>query len=278
MIRFGPRDRLLDGGDWHIGLRKVDFPPFFGPEHRHRGFHELLLGLRGRTANTVRGEACDLGAGDLVFVAEHDSHRMQAQDSSWCNIAFSCSLLGWADEALAAGGRITGLAQAARPARVRLPPAQLVELERRLRALSSVAQGGREPRFLVVLLDLLNELALSIPADAQDGPPDWLADLVAAFSALPPEQWSRRRLLAMSGRSSEHLCRSMRAALRSSPTELINRLRLERAASLLRQEAVPVIGIALAAGFASLNHFYVRFRRHFGCAPRDYRRRHRQAL
>jgi len=61
--------------------------------------------------------------------------------------------------------------------------------------------------------------------------------------------------------------------LGTSPMEDLIRARLQRARALLTDERLSVREVADRTGFGSVCHFARLFRKHVGCAPRDYRRR-----
>jgi AraC family transcriptional regulator len=71
-----------------------------------------------------------------------------------------------------------------------------------------------------------------------------------------------------------HFHRVFRAIVGESAMSHVRRLRLERAARLLRTSDRKVIEIALEAGFDAHEAFTRAFAAHFGLAPSDYRRAH----
>ncbi len=66
------------------------------------------------------------------------------------------------------------------------------------------------------------------------------------------------------------LYRRLRALLDESPSELLRRVRLERAAQLLAGRAGTVTEVAYGVGFASLSHFSKCFRERYGMSPSAY--------
>lgn len=76
----------------------------------------------------------------------------------------------------------------------------------------------------------------------------------------------------IAGLSPYRLQRLFRAAYGESPAQLRRRLRLEGAASMLRDGRAPVGEIARACGFASLPTFSREFRATFGLAPSRFRK------
>ena len=100
------------------------------------------------------------------------------------------------------------------------------------------------------------------------------ADLLAACAERPLAACDPRSLARLSGKSPEHLSRSFRTHLGSTPTDWLNRLRLERAALRLSHTNESILAISLDLGFEHLGYFYRLFKRRYGLAPRAYRQRH----
>jgi len=71
------------------------------------------------------------------------------------------------------------------------------------------------------------------------------------------------------GVSRRKLERRMKKVTGEAPAELIRRLRLERAAQLLKGHAGSVAEVAYSVGFKSASHFAVAYREHFGISPSD---------
>lgn len=105
------------------------------------------------------------------------------------------------------------------------------------------------------------------PADEQ-----FLERVRAAIEeSLGDETFSVQRLADEVCQSRGHLHRRLTALLDESPSALIRRMRLERAAQLLEADAGTVSAIAYAVGFKSVAHFSNRFQDRFGVRPSAYR-------
>jgi AraC-like DNA-binding protein len=137
---------------------------------------------------------------------------------------------------------------------------------------------GAERRMVVdqLALDLLSAVGVvssgdRIAADTSDA-----HDRVVEGAA-----WLRRNLdseidilaVARAAHTSPfHLSRLFRRHLGLPPIAYLRSLRLERAAVLLRDEAVSVTEVCYAVGFGSLSHFVTTFRATYGVTPGAYRR------
>jgi len=86
------------------------------------------------------------------------------------------------------------------------------------------------------------------------------------------ETLSYADLAASVGLSTRQLERLFRKYLKSAPTRYYVELRLKRARFLLRQTSLPILSVALAAGFVSASHFSKCYREHFNRTPSEERR------
>jgi transcriptional regulator GlxA family with amidase domain len=81
---------------------------------------------------------------------------------------------------------------------------------------------------------------------------------------------AHQRIGAMSTRM---LIRRFRAATRDTPLSYLQRLRVERAKTLLATTSLPVETIMDRAGYGDISSFRNLFRTHTGLAPSAYRER-----
>ena len=95
-----------------------------------------------------------------------------------------------------------------------------------------------------------------------------LEEIVEAhiFSSL-----SVPELATLAGQSLSAFKRSFEALYHESPAMYIRNRKLEEAARLLQQSAMPVAHIAWETGFADLSNFSKAFRRHTGMSPKAFR-------
>jgi signal transduction histidine kinase/ligand-binding sensor domain-containing protein/CheY-like chemotaxis protein/AraC-like DNA-binding protein len=88
---------------------------------------------------------------------------------------------------------------------------------------------------------------------------------------LADEDFGVEELARLVAHSRGHLHRRLKAIGNESPSDLLRRMRLERAAQLLDAGAGSVSEIAYGVGFRSVAHFSNRFQEHFGVRPSAYR-------
>lgn len=91
------------------------------------------------------------------------------------------------------------------------------------------------------------------------------------------EQWSIKRLAAVSGVSEAHFARSFKKAFGLPPHRYLLSRRIERAKALLRDTDLPIIDIAFQTGWDSLGTFGRTFQDITGESPTELRLRERAA-
>jgi AraC family transcriptional regulator len=169
-------------------------------------------------------------------------------------------------------------------------------------------QAELVPRF-AVLDPMLEQLAIAITTALRDGTAgdelyiDTLAQMMAVHLArthssqsrpvrTPAIQtmagWRMRRVieyieehldgnLSLEAMAAEveispvYLARAFKAAIGQSPHRYVLGRRIDRAKELLRNTDLPVIDVALAAGFSSQSHLSYWFQRYLGVSPAAYR-------
>jgi AraC family cel operon transcriptional repressor len=89
---------------------------------------------------------------------------------------------------------------------------------------------------------------------------------------------ARPGLTRVAGRSAEHVARSVRWVFGITPSDYVNRVRMEHAARELRVTTRPIADIALDCGLNNLSHFYALFRRAHRLTPRAYRLAHHRTV
>jgi AraC family transcriptional regulator len=96
-----------------------------------------------------------------------------------------------------------------------------------------------------------------------------VVDYIQAHLAQP---LTLEALATQAGYSPYHFARLFRAATGESPYQFVLRQRVEGAQQLLREGQLPLLGVALACGFASQSHMTRHFRQQLGVTPGAYQR------
>jgi AraC family cel operon transcriptional repressor len=162
-----------------------------------------------------------------------------------------------------------------RPWHHRLSAADLQALQAWIEILGSGA-----PSILTVdafLCDLLRRLERQTESSPLDVLPEWLRDALEACREPPQLSQGLAALVHLTGRSREYIARLLRQQCNTSPTELLNGMRMRYAAERLRLGDETVTDLAADCGYTNLTHFYRLFKAAYGCTPKGYRLQARQA-
>jgi AraC family cel operon transcriptional repressor len=275
-------DHLRPGAHFYLERQRMTFPAGAGPvppsglpvapvRHRH-DFLEIFWVETGRGWEHRSDGVHALDPGRMVLLRADDTHSFSglADDPLviW-NLAFPVA--DWRSLAERHAGELRdwfALPAAAR--RLRLRPQEARQL---MVWAEDLAAGGRRRLDLErLLLDLAHLLGESPRTDAAVLPA-WLA---AAVTEVREPRWfvhGAAALVRLAGRSPEHVARSVRRHLGTTPTGVVNEARLTWAARRLADSDDSILATCLACGWQNLGCFYRSFRRRFGTSPGEWRRR-----
>jgi AraC family cel operon transcriptional repressor len=273
VVRLRWRDERPDL-PWLRAFR--DEQPVLGWGNRHdHDFAEVFWVDRGEIRHQVGGEWQPVRPGRLVFIRPGDIHDAAVVGDT---VATNCAL-PWAEcerLRLAYGDGLPAWpwARGGPPRVVVVPGPDPVAVTDRLStlALDLCRPGQRRldlDAFVLQLLRAIHPLTRSGEAHL----PGWLAEAIAAMRLGPLVSGGVPTLVHLAGRSPEHVRRTVHRHLGMTPTALVNRLRAERAARLLRYRPAQGLGeIAAEVGLGNRAHFHRVFRTAFGCTPAAFRR------
>ncbi|MFI5694682.1 AraC family transcriptional regulator [Kribbella sp. NPDC051586] len=261
-------DYVAPGDAYYVG-RRTEAVRFVGRLHTHDDFAELTWIEYGGLLHVVGGTRRLLETGDLVFIRPDDVHLFRpVPGRSFAQVAvsfpsetlralearyFDAADWPWSDGGL--------------PVTHRLDSVRL----QRITELTSVLVSGPAGRLQLERF-LLEVLCDMVGRPEGNGLPAWLTEALSRFADDPVALGEGVNGLAdLAGRSREHVNRVIQAGTGQTATELVNQLRLNRAAALLRMTDRPIASVAAECGFPSLSHFYRLFNERFKATPRHYR-------
>ncbi len=258
---------------YHFARKEVPSdPPLL--EHSH-DFFELLMVEQGAVHHWINGLEERLEEGTLVFVRPDDRHALQSVPGSAARIL---NVMFRSDTAAHLADRYGADVRGRffwtdRP----LPMTLFLEGPQRERAINSMLSLETSHRSLAriehFLLSVMTHV-LDTAAIVEDRAPSWL--IRACRAAREPRVFREgaEGFVKVAGRSQEHVCRQTRRHLGLSPTQYVNRIRIQHAAMLLAGTDRDIAWIAHDCGFENLSYFHRLFRTQYGSTPRGYRLRH----
>ncbi len=266
-------------------MRITDKRPTLCPSHSH-DFDELVLVLRGAATHTTDEETYTLKAGDIFLLQGRQTHSFREQwGFSYVNLLFRPALLElpWSALRVLPGYQaLLTLEPALRrrhefQSRLHVTAADLRYLHTLVSAMEvelSHREAGYEAVLTAHFAQLLVYLArcyarMSTPSSQQ------LLQLGAALSLLERQYMTPLRLEELANAacmSVSTFSRAFKRATGFSPISYLLRLRIHKAAELLRDDAVSVACAAEQVGFTDSNYFTRQFTAIMGVCPRIYQR------
>jgi AraC family transcriptional regulator, dual regulator of chb operon len=249
------------------------------PDNRQTGihthdFHEFFVVRQGELIHYHNDEKYIMKPGEICFVHADDHHYFQATPGGApaiiTNMAFTSLELQLATQYLQCMD-IKDL-----PARDRLVlpdnhsfSALLLGMTT-LFKLDSPGNPGALSLFRALLVQALVRLH-DKGKQPKETLPRWLS--VACMQMEKPENYREgiQQFVKLSGKTQEHLTRSLRKFLNLTPSEYINNIRLLEAARQLRNTSKPVSDIGYETGFENASWFNRLFKARFGQSPGKYR-------
>lgn len=246
---------------------------YFRP-HTH-DYYEIFIMIDGAAYHTVNGTEVLLTSDNAVLVRATDRHQYRHADSSpfeFLNITFTAETLTEAISYLGDGYDADRLLGAVLSPTVKISKVQRDIINAYMESARAVAPDDHERRktaIRVLIMYLLTDVFATF--EPEERIPEWLASTCDRMKLRDNFPEGLVRMVEISGRSREHLTRSMRKYLHKSPTEYINELRLNYIANMLTNSNHKILEIIYDAGFNSTSRATTLFRSRYGVSMSEYR-------
>lgn len=253
--------------------------------HSHE-FHELVIILGGRGVHVMDDRAYPIQAGDVFLIRGEMTHGYAETDRmALVNILFEprrlrLPLAGLADvpgyhALFSVEPKLRQTDQFKH--RLRLAPRALDEAATIIAALEAeLTDCIPGYRFVAVtcLMTLIGYLSRHYFSTTriEQRPILKISEVMSFIEGHYAETITIRDLIQIAGVSESTLTRAFHKIMGHSPIEHVIRVRIGRAADLLRRTDLRVTEIAFECGFSDSNYFTRQFRHVIGLAPIDYRK------
>lgn len=247
--------------------------------HCHE-FYEIFITISGTVTHLINGVTQKLPEGSLVFIRPDDVHGYiyddaKSVESSYVNLAFSHETARSLFDFLSDSFPSRELLSSDMPPTVTLSAIEKKRLLSEISELNSVNwqdKNALKVRMRAILADIFVRHFYSLPDNKQNELPPWLSRLFSDMER--PENFvsGMDRMIELSGRSREHLARSVKRYCGITLADYISELRLNYASTLLARTNTPIIDICYVCGFGSVSYFYRVFKAKYKLSPSQFRK------
>ncbi len=254
-------------------LARYEFlPPRRIMPHTH-DFSEITLVESGKGRQTINGTAVALKPGDLFLIRPADRHTFSAgkQGLGLANLVFQSHHAIELEKRYLPDNLHYFRSEEELPWSTHLDEESYVAVESLFTHLQDAPQTTFEiERILMNLFAILQKPHSDLPLGQA---PDWLRHACAEMHRPAHLAEGVPALFRFSGRSPGHTAHELRKHSGCTPTEFVNRLRIDHAARLLCSTNKSVLETALECGFENQGYFHRCFKARFGTTPLAYRKK-----
>lgn len=245
--------------------------------HRHDYYEIIFLSSNGQR-HYVNGDTVELPKHALIFIRPDDYHDLYNKDNDNAviqHIAFSKPLGKQMFEFLGKDFPSERLLSAKYPAYTILDSIDTKYLENLFNGFNVIQFDDNAAKSVAMRSILVQIFAkffcVSRPFES-DNVPLWLANTCNAMSRIGNFSAGVERMAEISGKSKEHLCRSLKKYYNLTASEFINDIRLTYIANRLANSDKPIIDLCYESGFSSLGWMYTLFNKKYGQSPAEFRK------
>ncbi|WP_342078134.1 AraC family transcriptional regulator [Yoonia sp. SS1-5] len=266
------QDILFDGAQIH--LTRATLAPTRPKSLHDHNFFELFWVQNGEVRHHLSDKRETLSEGDMVFLRPGTPHGLQGRGEH----ALIVSLCIHPNTVKALAKRHPSL-----NGHLFWSDAGLVQRQRDIRQLAALnhaaVQLEQSNCDTLAAEAFLLPLCADLTADGFGADlPNWLATACRAAKDPAVFRDGAAGLVALTGKAHPHVSRTMRKFLGLTPSDYINRIRMDHAARALTTDGEAVSQIAADCGIPNMSHFHKLFRAAHGMTPLHYRQKYQRQI
>jgi AraC-like DNA-binding protein len=285
----------FDPSGFPLGVHRVRTDPAHTPSHPHdltevehrHGFCELVIVTQGNAMHWLERSDFPVTAGDVFLLQGQQSHYFHdRQNLELINIMYDPAGIGLPENELR---RMPGYCAlfmlepsdrrrhrfASRLHLKRIALAHAEQLADEMEKECAEKTAGYEAALRAKLLELIVYLSRSYNTAETTETRALLrvGHMIGVLENDFAREWKLGDLLKIARMSRSNLMRVFRKATGQTPVDYLIRLRIQKAATLLRTTDRSITEVALGCGFSDSNYFTRQFHKLLGESPTAYRKR-----
>lgn len=244
--------------------------------HDH-DFHELFLTISGTIIQYVNGQTQYLEPGCLVFVRPDDKHlyiRQPNETYTFVNIRLDPNIIEKLFAFIGSAIDTEYLTQSLLPPTVRLTSTEMKSILKKIDDFNAMPQEDVQYirlKLCSFLLDVFSKHFSNKMQETENEIPLWLENAYKQMKKSENFTQGIPRMVEISGKTQEHLARSMQKYYHTTLSQFINDLKINYAINLVKNTNLKITDICYNAGFNNPSYFYNLFRSKYGKSPQKVR-------
>ena len=243
--------------------------------HDH-DYYEVFLIVEGEVNHFINGDTIQLKKGHLVFIRPEDYHKFYyvAGDCQLINLAILSKTIFDLFTYLGSGFNPMQYLKPQMPPTFLLSKHELAGVLSQFEILNTIPVNDKlrlNLELRCILTNLFSRFFVNRQL-ADSELPDWLNDLVDEMQKPINFKEGTEAIKRLAFKSEEHVCRSFKKYLNTTPTQFVNELKLNYAANQIRFTNKKVVDIAFESGFENQSNFHRQFKQIFKITPSQFRK------
>ena len=268
--------------EWHVNLETgFHIRRVYGETERFtfhdHDYFEIFLTISGTIKHYINGQTQYLEPGCLVFIRPSDKHLYVYQNEKnyeFVNITLDPEVIDGLFIYLNPVINTDTFLNKDLPPVVRLADHDMQSFMKKVDAFNTFQQEdilAQKTKIRTFLLDTFVKFFINYENNTQSETPIWLDIVCEQMKKTENFTIGIKRMVELSGKTQEHLARSMQKYYHVTLSEYINDLRLNYAVNLIKNTNLKITDICYEAGFGNISTFYSVFQQKFNISPKKFR-------
>lgn len=246
--------------------------------HSHE-FFEMLFVLKGSYSHYVNGIDEILKEGSLALICPsvlHHYNILEDIDSQLLKIAISTETMEDLFSYLGVSLESQNLLSDSSLHSVLLSECDITVAKTKFENLT-ILQTGKKNQLKVHLRLIIADFMLNFLTRYESNSktaPTWFLHLAQEMNKRENFSIGIYRMESISNRSLTYIGRFFKMYYNSTPTDFVNKIRLNYCTHRLIHSNEDILDIAMDAGFNNLSHFYHLFKKNYNMSPLSYKKKH----
>lgn len=240
-------------------------------------YYEIFILLEGNTRHLVNGKEFLIEPQTAVFIRPNDTHDYVCVDGkpfSMLNLTFTKETADALFSYLGNGFETEQLHAAPYPPKFRFHDMEYKSFKAQMTSIRAISPEQIEQKKTALRILLFRLLTKGFSAQAvseQSEMPLWLQRLCVEMRKNENFVYGAERMIELSGKSREHVARSLKRHTGQTISEFVGELRLTFIANMLKNSNHSISHILFESGFNNVSWASEQFRQKYGMTMREFR-------